>query len=99
MKDKDTRPPVSVELVEYLYRLYPPRTPDEKTKFHEIWMDAGAKRVIEHLASMAEDQHDIKVELSSVRIQRTSGPSGPSDTPSPSSSPRPRSEGRVSFRH
>jgi hypothetical protein len=49
-------PAVSQALLDYLIRLYPDRCPDPAETDREVWMAAGAAKVVRKLRSVFEEQ-------------------------------------------
>jgi hypothetical protein len=58
VKDRERIPEVSDELVAYLDRLFPERTPSIDTAGRRIWMDAGNREVVRHLQTVNKRQND-----------------------------------------
>lgn len=53
------RPPIiSNELIAYLQSVYPERSPDPQDSDREIWMKAGASRVIRDLVDLKRVQEE-----------------------------------------
>lgn len=49
-------PPISDELLDYLNKLYPEKSPDPTHSGRRIWMEAGQRVVVRHLIREAEVQ-------------------------------------------
>lgn len=49
-------PPVAPTLVEHLDRVFPDRCPNVGDSEREIWMAVGARKVVEHLRVLADQQ-------------------------------------------
>lgn len=50
------RPSVSKELLDYLARVFPDRSPKLGTTQEEVWFAAGAAQVSRHLTSLYNEQ-------------------------------------------
>lgn len=49
-------PYISDELIEFLDKMYPERTPETSWTDREIWVKVGERKVVRKLKQMAEDQ-------------------------------------------
>jgi hypothetical protein len=49
-------PPVSRDLIEYLEKAFPERSPSINDSGRKIWMDAGKVDVIRHIRALYEKQ-------------------------------------------
>lgn len=51
-------PFITDELLDYLQKLYPDKTPDPKDTDREIWMNVGAVGVVRHLHRIYKEQRE-----------------------------------------
>lgn len=51
-------PYITDELLEYLQRLYPDRSPDLEHSDRQIWMNRGAVGVVRHIAAVHKEQRE-----------------------------------------
>lgn len=58
----ETAPSISKPLLEYLSHRYPDRCPSPEESDREVWMAAGAARVVRHLRSVYEQQTKLALE-------------------------------------
>lgn len=56
MADNQNTPPISKGLVEWLSRLFPDRCPDALMPDREVWIAAGAAKVVRKLRTEHEQQ-------------------------------------------
>lgn len=56
MPDNQNTPPISKGLVEWLSRLFPDRCPDSEMSERDIWIEAGAAKVVRKLRTEHERQ-------------------------------------------
>ena len=57
-------PEVSKALLEHLDQRFPDRCPTECMNDREIWMEVGARRVVQFLQSIYQEQNDTRMESS-----------------------------------
>lgn len=51
-------PQVSLELIEYLERIYPDSSPTLGTPMDHVWFNSGKVAVVRHLRSVFDEQNE-----------------------------------------
>lgn len=54
-------PAITRELLEYLRSVYPVRHPKLSTPDREVWWQAGASSVVDHLQSLKDQQDEASI--------------------------------------